>query len=316
VLVWITGIVMFLLFYNIMEQWHPFAFRYYNLVAPWIAIVAAWGIEQLGRRSRLVVWIVTAASALDIGWHVTTHTHQGGWAAVVQPEHSYEYFDAMQWREWSRHLDHVEEPLLLSLPEYRPIAAFYRQWPQREVGFKADPGNGLATAEEFVHGEKGWVIVPATRFLGQEGHVASSVCLFEGNEKSIFSLAAYRTLEAGEKPKPIIYRQQHTETEKSVSYDLLVKTGGDHAILLALANPGKTACRYTWTSPLALNNGILAAGDRIVIETPMPADAVGEVQILFNLIGGQKMGPDLPTVEMEQRPDSTLDSPQQSGAPR
>jgi hypothetical protein len=301
VLVWSAGVVMFLLFYNVMQQWHPFAFRYYNLVAPWIAIVSAWGIEQLGWRSRLAVWTVVAASALDIDWHVTAHTPQGGWATVVQPERSDEYFVALQWREWSHRLDHVEEPFLLSLPAFRPIAAFYRQWPRREVGFKSDPGNGTATAEEFVRGEKGWIIVPATRFLGLEGHVASSVYLFEGNEKSIFSLAAYRTLDAGEKPKPIIYRQRLTETEKSVIYDLLVKTGGGNAIRLAFANPGKSACRYSWTSPLALNNGVLAAGDRMVIEMPMPADAVGEVQICFGLISGQNLGQDLPTVELEEK---------------
>jgi len=37
---------IFFLYFNYLHQWHPFAFRYYVLAAPWIAIVAAWGIEQ------------------------------------------------------------------------------------------------------------------------------------------------------------------------------------------------------------------------------------------------------------------------------
>jgi len=113
-----------------------------------------------------------------------------GWKSIVQPENLVVYFAAMKWREWSQDLDHAGDPLLLALPEERPLAAFYRHWPPRVVAFKPEPGNNMLTAEDFVRGEKGWVIVPATRFIGREGHVAAKVLLFDGNENSIFSLAS------------------------------------------------------------------------------------------------------------------------------
>jgi hypothetical protein len=295
VLVWSAGVAMFLIFYNIIQQWHPYIFRYYVLVAPWVAIIAAWGIEQAGRRWRMAVWTVVAAGTLDVGWYETTHALEAGWQSIVQSEPLSWYLGTMGWRAWSQHLDHAGEPFLLALPKERPIAAFYRQWPRREVLFKPDPGNSVATAEDFVRGETGWVIVPATRFLGREGRVAASVVLCGGDETNGLSLAAYRALGAGEKPTPvIIYRQRRLTSGKSVAYDLLVKTTDSQAIRLALANPAQSACRYLWATSLAQGRGILAAGGRGVIEMPMAMDAVGEVQIRFDSIDGQKM----PTVEI------------------
>lgn len=296
ILVWSLGVAMFLFFIHAMQIWGPFGFRYFVLVAPWVAIVAAWGVEQLGRRWRLVIWTLVAASTLDVSWHVTAHVIQAGRTSITQPERSLEYFAAKGWREWSQHLDRSEEPFLLSLPEWAPIAAFYRQWPQRKVVFKPDPGKSMTTAEDFVRGEKGWVIVPATRFIGHEGHVAESVWLFGGEENTIFSLAAYRTLDPGEKPQSTIYREKRAATEKSVTIDLLVKTVSSEKTYLAIANPAKSACRYAWATQLAQNNGILVAGSHIDIEMPWPKDGLGKARIVFYPIDGQKMGLDWPTV--------------------
>jgi hypothetical protein len=296
IVVWSMGVVMFLLFFWIMQQWHPFAFRYFVLVTPWVAIVAAWGIEQLGRPWRLVTWTLVAASALDISWHETAHAHEAGWESMVRPERLLAYSASMKWREWSHDLDHAGDPFILALPGEQPLVAFYRQWPQRKVAFKPDPGNGVATAEDFVRGEKGWVIVPATRFIGREGRVAAKVLLFDGNENNILSIAAYRTLDAGEKPLPIVYRQRRGAAGKSVTYDLLVKTVSDKSIRLAFDNPAKSARGYVWATPLAQNKGVLAAGSSIVVEMPMPMNTVGEVQVAFDSIDGQNMGLDSPTV--------------------
>lgn len=301
VLVWSAGVMLFLFYYNLMQQWHPFAFRYFVLVAPWVAIVAAWGIEQLGRWWRLTVWTLVAAGTLNVGWFVTNHTFQAGLMAVVQPEHAEGYFVAERWREWSQHLDHAQEPFLLALPPEKPIASFYRQWPQREVAFKPDPGNSVDTAENFVRGEKGWVIVPAKRFIGREGHVAASVWLFEGKESSFFSLAAYRTLDPGETPQSILYRQTRVATDKSVTIELLVKTVSSEKIHLAIANPAKSAWNYDWATQLAQGQGVLEAGGCIDIEMPWPSDGLGKAKIVFYPIDGQATGPDSPTVEMSAR---------------
>lgn len=298
ILVWSAGVVTFLLFFHAMQQWHPFGFRYFVLVAPWVAIVAAWGIEQLGRPWRLGLWTLVMAAALDVGWYVTTRTHQAGWLSVAQPERSLGYFVATGWREWSRHLDHAGEPFRLALPEERPLTAFYRQWPRREVVFKADPGDHRATAEDFVRGETGWVIVPATRFLGREGRVAASVWLFDGDETNAYSLVAYRTLAAGENPRPIFYRQRRERTGNSVVYDLLVKPVDGEAIHLAFVNPTRSARGYLWSTPLAQNKGRLAAGERIVVEMPLPVDAVGEVKIVFDSPDGAETDAGSPTVEI------------------
>jgi hypothetical protein len=298
VLVWSSGVIMFLLFIHVMQSWSPFTFRYFVLVSPWVAIVAAWGIEQVGRQWRLVVWTLVAAGTLDISWYETAYARETGWQSIVRPKNLVAYFAAMRWREWSQSLDHAGDPLLLALPGERPLAAFYRQWPPRVVAFKPEPGNNLLTAEDFVRGEKGWVIVPATRFLGREGRVAASVCLFDGEENTIFSLAAYRALGAGEKTNLIVYRHRHVMTEKSVNYDLLVKTVSGKALSLALDNPGKSACGYVWATPMAQNKGVLAAGSRIVVEMPMPMDAVGEIQIALASLDGQRPGPTSPTVEI------------------
>jgi hypothetical protein len=289
---------MFLLLYNIKQQWHPFAFRYFVLVAPWVAIVTAWGIEQLDKRWRLIVWTLVTVGTFDVGWYVTTNTYQAGWMAMAQPKRAKEYSVFEGWREWSQQLDHAEEPFLLSLSGWAPIAAFYRQWPPRQVAFKPDPGNSVATAEDFVRGEKGWVIVPATRFLGREGRVAASVWLVEGQENTVFSLAAYRTLDAGEKPLSIVYRRRRVATEKSITIDLLVKTVSGKKIYLALANPAKSACRYTWATQPAQNNGILVAGGHIDIEMPWPSDGLGMARIAFYPIDEPITGPDSPTVEI------------------
>jgi hypothetical protein len=298
ILVWSAGVVTFLLFFHAMQQWHPYAFRYFVLVAPWVAIVAAWGIEQLGRPWRLGLWTLALAAALDVGWHVTTDTHQAGWKTVSRPERSREFFVASAWRKWSRQLDHFNAPFALALPEERPLAAFYRQWPRREVVFKPDPPDNTDNAEDFVRGATGWVIVPATRFLGREGRVAASVCLFEGDESNVFSLVAYRTLAAGERSQPIIYRQRGVATGKSVTYDLLVKPVPGETIRLALANPAKSARGYVWSTPLTQNKGRLAAGERIVVEMPLPVDAVGEIKIVFAPTEGQEIAAGLPTVEI------------------
>lgn len=294
-LVWSTGVVLFLLFFYVMQQWHPFGFRYFVLVAPWVAIVSAWGIEQLGRPWRTGLWAVVLAASLDVGWRVTMHTGQAGWQSVVRPERHVGYFVESGWRAWSAQLDHPADPYRLALAEERPIAAFYRQSPRRSVVFEPDPG--LGTAEELLAGKKGWLIAPAERFVGREGRVAARVWLFDGNEASPYSLAAYRSLDAGETPEPIFYRQRRTVAGNAVLFDLIVKTFDERPIRLAFANPGHRPRAYSWSTPLAAGKGVLDGGTKVVLSLPLSTAVVGQVRILFDAPRMAETEADLPTME-------------------
>lgn len=297
VAVWSGGVAIFLLFFNFMQQWHPYAFRYFVLVAPWVAIVGAWGIEQLGRRWRWAVWTLVTLGSLEVMGRVTMQVHQGGWKSVVHPEGSMAYFVAAGWREWSQRLAPAETRLCLALPQERLIAAFYRQEPLRVIGFKPEPGPRVATAEDFVRDESGWVIVPATRFLGREGRVATSVWLFGGEESSSFSVAAYRRLGAGEEPSPVLYRNRHTVADGRVSCDLLAKAGNAAPVRLALTNPGKVARGYVWSSPLAQGRGRLDAGERTVVELKLP-EGVAEIKFVFDPAADSEMNMPPPLIEL------------------
>jgi len=298
--VWGAGAVIFVLFFEIMQQWHPYSFRYLVLMAPWVALVAAWGIEQLGRKWRLALWLVVGLATLDLAWHVTTRTHQAGWETVTSPGRSLNYFVAQRWRVWSQALDHPESPFLLALPEERQIAAFYRQKPPREVGFLPEPGNDSGTAEKLLQGETGWLIVPAARLLGREGTVVASVWLFEGDENNPYSLAAYRAVRPGEKPAPIVYRQQRTVTDGFITYCLLVKPAGSRTVRLILTNPGSRSRSYQCATPLSHARNLLAPGARVRLELPMPADAVSEIAIAFDPADPADAAAPPPTVEVER----------------
>lgn len=299
VLVWSAGIVVFLLFFETMQQWHPYGFRYFLLVAPWIAVVGAWGVDQLGRVGRLFAWVFLLAATAEVGWGVTTRTHQAGWRTVVEPERSLSAFVAGQWRAWSGQFAPAGAPLTLALPEERPISAFYRQWPRREIVFKSDPGTAT-TAEDFVRGAAGWTIVPATRFLGREGRVEARVWLFAGDEMSPFSVAAYRTLPADGVAPPVLYRWRRTLAGEGVSYDLLVKPSSKSGepLRLNLANPAGSVTDYRITGPGVEQKGHLAAGQSRVVEIVIPGGQVAPLAVSFQLTTKADPAAALPSVDL------------------
>ena len=298
VLVWSGGTIVFFVFFEAMQQWHPFAFRYFVLVAPWIALVAAWGIEQLTGRLRFAVWAAALAAAADVGWTVTTHTHQAGWRAVVQPERSHGYFAAQGWRDWSQRLGPADAPLALALPQERPLAGFYRQHPGRPVHFKSEPAFAPATAEDFVRDEPGWTIVPAMRFVGHEGQVLASVWLDHGDEASPFSVAAYRRLRAGEQAAPVAYRHRHTRGVEDIRDELLVKTWTAAAVQFAVSNPAGQPRHYRMITPLTVCEGTLAAGASAVISTALPDGSVSAVNFIFARNPVSDLPRDDPEVEL------------------
>ena len=298
VLVWSAGVMGSLIFFHAMQQWHPFEFRYFVLAAPWVAVVGAWGIETLGARLRVACWGIALLATLNVGWCVSTRTHQVGWRAVVQPTRSRGYFVLTQWRQWAAALDRPSAPLEVALPFNLPLAAFYRQPAMRPTVLYPVAPETVLTAEEFVRGHSGWTIVPASRFLGREGPVAARTWLFNGDELSPFSLAAYRSLAPHEMPDVIIYRQKHTETADAFATDLLVKTWHPGATRLLLTNPGREKFSFRVLTPSAEIGGELAAGEQRVCDVTLPAGKVSEIRVLFAKRAGVISDSAAPTAEL------------------
>ncbi len=298
ILVWSGGVAVFLVYYHAMQQWHPFGFRYFVLVAPWIAVVSAWGLEQLPRHLRWIGWAGALVAAGDVGWAVTTHTPQAGWLSFRDPERVTGNFVSQAWREWSQQLEPADSPLVVALPEERPVTGFHRQSPARWITLQRPPGARFATAEEFSRATPGWSIVPATRFLGREGRVAAKVWLFQGDERHPFSLAAYRELRPAEKPTPIVYRHLSTRRDTAIDHHLLVKSWQPEFVRLALDNPGPAAVTYEVVTPLRRETGQLTAGTSAVIAAALPANVVAELHVIFRPGDTHAIGPVAPTVAL------------------
>ena len=191
VLVWSGGVGLFALCLYALLQWHPYSFRFWAVVAPWMAVVAAWGVESLPRPARLTGWTIMAFGTAVIFWSGNTRTYQAGWPAAAHPERGLGFTVTAQIRQWVRTLDSTREPLRVALPVNQPLAAFVRLGDARRVELRSLaqlPG----TAEAAVSGGDGWLVVPAGHFAGREGRVEKRTWFFFGDEKSPFSLAAYR----------------------------------------------------------------------------------------------------------------------------
>jgi hypothetical protein len=282
VTVWSAGVGVFLVFFHAMQQWHPFGFRYFVLVAPWMAVVAAWWLCGLPRLVRLPAWGIAGLTVAAVAWSGTMQTYQSGWPAISRPERSRGYFVFSQWREWADALDERSELMRIALPDRRPLAAFYRQPSARRVLLQHQPAPGISTAEEFIGPEKGWVILPAAQFMGREGRVMARTWLFEGDETSPFSLAAYRARRPGELSPPVLYRRHQTVQEKEIQWDLLVKAWEQPGVRLQLSNPGASAWSYRIISAAARTEGDLPAGGQQVLTLQLPANEISQVLVVLH----------------------------------
>jgi hypothetical protein len=191
VLAWTGGVVLFILCLYALLQWHPYSFRFWALVAPWMAVVGAWGLELLPRRVRLAAWGgVIFCTAVTFG-NITVQAYQAGWSAAMHPERGLSYAVFSQVRIWSHRLDPIDAPLHVALPVNQPLAAFLRTGDNRRIDLMRLSGLP-GTAEAAVSNLSGWLVVPARHFAGREGRVEKRVWLFYDDENSPFSLAAYR----------------------------------------------------------------------------------------------------------------------------
>lgn len=193
VLVWGGGVGLFVLCLYALLQWHPYSFRFWTLVAPWMAVVAAWWLESLPRPARLAGWGFVGVCTVSVFWSSTTGTYQAGWPAVRQPQHGLSYTVFSQVRQWTRTLGPASAPLRVALPVNQPLAAFLRIDDVRRIELRR-LSQQPPTAEQAVQDLSGWLVVPARHFAGREGRVEKHSWFFFGDENSPFSLAAYHRM--------------------------------------------------------------------------------------------------------------------------
>ena len=298
ILVWTGGVLAFGLFFNAIQQWQGYGFRFYVLAAPWMAVVGVWAMAQLGRGWRIAVGGAVAVAAMSSAWFVLMNTHQIGWRAIVHPARSRGYFVYQNWRDWSQSLPAGPRALTVALPVNLPLAAFFRQPEGRRVVLAPEPPATIATASEFVSPDYSWSVVPAARFLGREGDVAVRTWLFKGEETSPFSLAAYRRLRPGETAAPVLYRHRVTADAREVAHDLLVKTGGAPAVRFSLRNPSQTLRTFLVLTPLGRSGGQVAAGTSVIVEVALTVATVSEVRIVFTPAGRNETRGTEPAVDL------------------
>jgi hypothetical protein len=220
VLIWTAGVTVFAVFFHGMHQWHQYEFRYEVIIAPWLAVVGASAVERTPKALGVAVIVTLALGTLNVALHVTFGSQLSGWRMVSAPQRSLSYFVLNEWREWSRQL---EGPLVLVLPEQRPVSAFYRQGVSREINYGSQSAASVLTAEELSP-NAGWMVVPAARFIGQEGNVVGRTWLFGGDERHPMSVAAYRRARKGERISPLVYQHLQVREGADIRHELLVRT--------------------------------------------------------------------------------------------
>ncbi len=271
VLVWSAGVVIYLLTQHALVQWHHWAFRFMVLAAPWMAVAGAWAVAGLPRIARLVTWTVVLLSAADVFFNVQARANQAAWQAVTQPARAAPYYQYLNWRLWAGRFDRPAEPLRLALPIDRPLAAFHRIDPPRRITIESLSDLKAGTAEAAVAAAPGWLVVPLERFMGSEGRVLGRIGPFE--------VAAYRALQPGERPQPLLYRFNARLLGPKCRDELLLRSWADTPVRLEFTNPDQSPCTFELRSPTTTVNGTVPARGRLVVDVPVPPDVLSGVTI-------------------------------------
>jgi hypothetical protein len=255
-------------------QWHPFLFRFVVLVAPWLVVIAAWTLHALPRPLRLAGWFVAAATSVHGFFAGNFETYQAGWPAMSRPGQSIGYHVYQRWRTFADELDSTAGPLRPHLPVNQLPAAFYRRTSLQSAapGRLSQLGSKQSRAEDHVGPGDGWLVVPATSFIGREGNVVAKTTLFDGDEKNPFSLAAYRALQPGERPPPVVYRNRINRATGRPHRELLVRTWNDAPLRLELVNSQAAPQDYEIRGPLGSAKGRIEAHARQEVEIRIPAN--------------------------------------------
>jgi hypothetical protein len=285
---WSLGVVLFFVFFHAMQQWHPYGFRYFVLVVPWMAVIAVWGFAGLPKYLGQAVWTLALISAATTAWHILANTPQAGWRAMTQPEGSRNYYVYDAWRKWTSTLGDGSERLQLVLPFNRPLAAFYRLQPARTVQPHANNAvNGLTAEQTLYKLGGGWLIVPALQFMGNEGHVQARLWLYNGDPADPFSLAAYHQLSAGRGEEPMVYRHKIIPSPDRARHELLLRVGDSGKLTVRCESAIGEGWRYVITSPMEVLRGEWPGGLN-EIPLSLPAQKVSEVLVFFQPLNADR----------------------------
>lgn len=257
-----------------------------TLAAPWWAVTVAAGLETLPRRWRMTGWTLMGAASLSVCWHVTMETPQAGWQAVVNPAGAPAALVESSWKRWSQGLAPEGSPITLALEDDRPIAAFLRQMPARQVRLRDVIKNNV-TAAELVAGLDGWLVTPLSRLRGREGAVYARTWINPSDSGDGYSLAAYRKLAPGEKAVPVLYQNRRAGTDRHAGRSLLVRTWDTGAVRLQFTNPRREVCHWLALTAAREYRGEMAAGGIVTQVIELPADGLAEVMILFRCPPGE-----------------------------
>jgi len=272
VLTWAVALAALVVFLHWRLQWHPYLFRFLVLGAPWLAVIVTWWLQTLVRRWGPMVWFVVGVTTLHGFVAGMTDTYQSGWPATMHPEQSTGYHVFAQMRGLAQTLDRPSEPVRPALAVNAPLAAFYRLEVSRRVVPERLSALQGRRAEDAVRAGEGWLIVPVAEFLGREGRVLGRVSLFAGDESHPFSVVAWRALQPGESPEPLLYRNRVVPHKGGLRRELLVRGWDNKPVRLQLRNAGAETVKLTVATPLSAAGFELAPGRQLLLELDLPPE--------------------------------------------
>lgn len=274
---WSAGVVSFVVAQNALFQWHPWGLRYAVLVAPWLGLVAAWGVERLPRPLRLAGWTLLLAGAAWVFGETTFRSRQAPWQGFRLALAS----GQGGWHDWSNRLQPQGSPLYLGLRVNSPAAQFFRTRSPRPVRFVRLSGLAGGTAEEALRSlGPGWLVVPAAAFMGREGRVIASSWNPFGDETMKISVVGYRLPRPEEAPPPVLYSDRGFELPAGFGRALVLRAWRPEVIVL-LANPSA----HPWRVRLAGSHGEAEAdlppGETVEVPVGCASDGLTRLTAAF-----------------------------------
>jgi hypothetical protein len=293
VITWGAGVGVYFLVQNALFEWHPWAFRYTALVAPWLALSAVWLLAQLPRVGRIAGWTLLLAGGAWNGaeaYFFGTHTAWHGAKFTLLTEKG-------DWRDWAETFEPASSAVRVALPVNAPTSQFFRLKRTGPTTLEALSALPDRSAEEIAAGQGGgWLVAPALRFLGREGRVAMKTWIQRGDPRDRLSLAAYRPLQPGETPTPALYADLG-ETMPNGFARILVFRSWEETNSVLVANPSGNTWRLELEDRGTRVTGTI--GPRSVGALPVGAavDTVTQVRLVFTLPEGTPSDGRVPFVQ-------------------
>ncbi|MBI5382394.1 MAG: hypothetical protein HZA31_10890 [Opitutae bacterium] len=187
---------VFVVFYNVMQHWHPYAFRYFVLLAPMLGLCGAWALDRLAQGSN---WLLLICIALQLATaaNLFCNTYQVGWRNLSARDRVRDYAVVQAQRRLLGRLPPAATACVV-LPYNFPLAGCYRlpngprirQTPLAVL--RAQP-----TAAAFLDSASAEAMLcPLPWFEGRAGPSTVTTFVLPGQADSPFNLACYRRPQA------------------------------------------------------------------------------------------------------------------------